>query len=89
MTVQDLGSRDLARERVYLVCHVIRIGPMDSKDSERDNRRASHISNKKSYNVNTESMRRPFGVAALDITLYLNGKIECDEDREIYVAFVP
>lgn len=33
-------------------------------------------------------LRRPFGVAAMDITLYLNGKIESDEEKHNFIPFV-
>lgn len=45
----DLGLRDLDREKIALVCQVIRIGCMDLKDTD----------NKKQ----TRGIRRPFGVA--------------------------
>ena len=47
--MQDLGQQDAAREKVFLLCQVIRIGKMDNKES----------GNKKQ----TLGLRRPFGVA--------------------------
>eukprot|EP00105_Crassostrea_gigas_P042991 XP_019927139.1 PREDICTED: dedicator of cytokinesis protein 1 isoform X1 [Crassostrea gigas] len=70
----DLGSRDRTRERVYLVFQIIRIGVMDPKDVE----------DKKQ----TRRLRRPFGVAAIDITEYLNGlKNDAEEDKQIFIPF--
>lgn len=78
---QDLGSNDLNRNKIYLICYAIRIGSMEMKESE--SKRASmanavlNTGQKKlsqlsmnsmgSYNL-TEQMRRPFGVAAIDLT---------------------
>lgn len=83
----DLGKRDLERERIYLVCYVVRIGAMDTKDT--DHRRSSSISSasRKSSNI-SEGMRRPQGVAAMDITPFMNGKRESDLEQEFAVPFV-
>ncbi|CAB0042097.1 unnamed protein product [Trichogramma brassicae] len=62
----DLGSRDLSREKVYLVCYAVRVGSMEVK--EIDQRRSGSSQNQK--NKGQESMRRPFGVAAMDVTVY-------------------
>ncbi|XP_072385409.1 dedicator of cytokinesis protein 2 isoform X1 [Diabrotica undecimpunctata] len=80
----DLGKRDLEREKIYLVCLVIRIGAMDTK--ELDHRRSSvSTNNKKNYN---ENMRRPCGVAAFDITLFMNGRRETDLEQEYAIPFI-
>lgn len=81
----DLGKRDLEREKIYLVCNVVRIGAMDTK--EADNKRNSSVSmlNKKNSNDN---MRRPCGVAAMEITNYMNGKLDIDLEQEISIPFV-
>nr|XP_023016675.1 dedicator of cytokinesis protein 2-like [Leptinotarsa decemlineata] len=80
----DLGKKDLDREKIYLVCQVIRVGAMDIK--ELDHRRSS-ISppTKKNY---SDNMRRPCGVAAFDITDYMNGKSDTDLEREFAIPFV-
>ncbi|XP_066581822.1 dedicator of cytokinesis protein 1 isoform X2 [Prorops nasuta] len=80
----DLGSRDLGRDKVYLVCYVIRIGGMEAK--ETDHRRSSIAQN--SQKAKTEFMRRPFGVAAMDITLYITGKLEGDVEHHHFIPFV-
>lgn len=46
---QDLGSTDLKRERLYLVCQIIRVGRMDLRDSH-------------SRKLST-GLRRPFGIS--------------------------
>ncbi|CAH1099777.1 unnamed protein product [Psylliodes chrysocephalus] len=80
----DLGKRDLEREKIYLVCLVIRIGAMDTK--ELDHRRSSVSTNhKKNYN---ENMRRPCGVAAFDISSYMSGKLETDLEKEFAIPFI-
>ncbi|GLG95600.1 uncharacterized protein GBIM_02534 [Gryllus bimaculatus] len=78
----DLGSRDLSREKVYLVCYVVRVGAMEVRDI--DHRRSSHIPKKPPG----DAMRRPFGVAAMDITLYINGRFESDEDKQHFIPFL-
>ncbi|XP_008557534.1 dedicator of cytokinesis protein 1 isoform X3 [Microplitis demolitor] len=82
----DLGSRDLTRDKVYLVCYVIRVGGMEPR--EIDHRRSSVVqTNVKSKNY-SDSMRRPFGVAAMDITLYITGKLEGDVEHHHFIPFV-
>ncbi|XP_069695130.1 dedicator of cytokinesis protein 1 isoform X2 [Periplaneta americana] len=78
----DLGSRDLTREKVYLVCYVVRVGAMEVRDP--DHRRSSHVPKK----VHADGMRRPFGVAAMDVTLYINGKIEGNEEEHHFIPFL-
>ncbi|ETE69898.1 Dedicator of cytokinesis protein 2, partial [Ophiophagus hannah] len=51
----DLGNKDLGRDRIYLICQIVRIGKMDLKDT-----------NTKKY---TQGIRRPFGVAGLWVTM--------------------
>ncbi|XP_035735068.1 dedicator of cytokinesis protein 1-like isoform X3 [Vespa mandarinia] len=82
----DLGSRDLARDKVYLACYVIRVGGMEAK--EVDHRRSSIAQNNQKVIKNNESMRRPFGVAAMDITLYITGKLEGDVEHHHFIPFV-
>ncbi|XP_053976094.1 dedicator of cytokinesis protein 1 isoform X2 [Hylaeus volcanicus] len=81
----DLGSRDLARDKVYLACYVIRVGGMEAKDI--DHRRSSVAQNNQKAK-STENMRRPFGVAAMDITLYITGKLDGDVDHHHFIPFV-
>ncbi|XP_054707947.1 dedicator of cytokinesis protein 1-like [Uloborus diversus] len=77
----DLGSKDLVREKMYLTCQIIRIGAMEFK--EHDHKRSTHMQRKSS-----EGLRRPFGVAAMDITDILNGKLESDEEKQYFIPFV-
>ncbi|XP_076229498.1 dedicator of cytokinesis protein myoblast city isoform X6 [Nomia melanderi] len=81
----DLGSRDLARDKVYLACYVIRVGGMEAKDMDHRRSSVAQINQK---TRNTETMRRPFGVAAMDITLYITGKLEGDSDHHHFIPFV-
>ncbi|XP_078717845.1 dedicator of cytokinesis protein 1-like isoform X3 [Lampetra fluviatilis] len=69
----DLGSRDLKRDRICLVCQIIRIGYMDLKETHP----------KKS----TSGLRRPFGVAVMEITDIINGKGDSDEQKEHFIPF--
>lgn len=81
----DLGSRDLAREKVYLVCYAVRVGGMEAK--EVDLRRASIVQNNQKPKTQ-DSMRRPFGIAAWDVTPYINGKLEGDPETEHCISFL-
>ncbi|XP_076266832.1 dedicator of cytokinesis protein myoblast city isoform X3 [Rhynchophorus ferrugineus] len=80
----DLGKKDLEKEKIYLICYVVRVGLMDVK--EVDHRRSSMgVTVKKNP---YENMRRPCGVAAMEITNYINGKLDTDLDQEFPVPFV-
>ncbi|KAG8178683.1 hypothetical protein JTE90_011611 [Oedothorax gibbosus] len=78
----DLGSKDLVREKTFLVCQIIRIGSMELKDY--DHKRATHIQRSKA----SEGLRRPFGVAAMEITDIINGKLDNDEEKQYFIPFV-
>ncbi|XP_043925470.1 dedicator of cytokinesis protein 2 [Protopterus annectens] len=71
----DLGNKDLNREKIYLICQIIRIGKMDLKEG-----------NQKKC---TQGLRRPFGVAVMDITEIIKGKVESDEDKQYFIPFYP
>ncbi|XP_028669046.2 dedicator of cytokinesis protein 2-like [Erpetoichthys calabaricus] len=71
----DLGNKELNREKIYLVCQIVRVGRMDLKD----------------YNAKkpTMGLRRPFGVAVMDISEIIKGKIESDEEKQHFIPFHP
>ncbi|XP_067836606.1 dedicator of cytokinesis protein 2-like isoform X2 [Heptranchias perlo] len=69
----DLGNKDLNRERIYLVCQIVRVGRMELKEAN-----AKKV---------TQGLRRPFGVSAMDITDILKGKAESDEDKHHFIPF--
>ncbi|XP_040029481.2 dedicator of cytokinesis 2 [Gasterosteus aculeatus] len=71
----DLGNKDLGRDKIYLICQIVRVGRMDLKETN----------NKKS----TQGLRRPFGVAVMDISDLIKGKIECDEEKQFFIPFFP
>uniref|UniRef100_A0A8C3XG54 Dedicator of cytokinesis 2 n=1 Tax=Cyanoderma ruficeps TaxID=181631 RepID=A0A8C3XG54_9PASS len=72
----DLGNKDLSRDKIYLVCQIVRVGRMDLRDS-----------NSKKY---TQGLRRPFGVAVMDITDIIKGKSEMLQiSFLIYTFFFP
>ncbi|XP_077992462.1 dedicator of cytokinesis protein 1-like isoform X2 [Glandiceps talaboti] len=77
----DLGSKDLKREKIYLVCQIIRLGKMEYRDSGSS---SSSSANDKKY---TQDLRRPFGIAAMDITDIVREKVESDEDKQHFVPF--
>uniref|UniRef100_A0A8C5IVJ2 C2 DOCK-type domain-containing protein n=1 Tax=Junco hyemalis TaxID=40217 RepID=A0A8C5IVJ2_JUNHY len=63
------------RDKIYLVCQIVRVGRMDLRDS-----------NSKKY---TQGLRRPFGVAVMDITDIIKGKSESDEEKQHFIPFHP
>ncbi|OXB69361.1 UNVERIFIED_CONTAM: hypothetical protein H355_000017 [Colinus virginianus] len=67
----DLGSKDLKRERLFLVCQIIRVGRMDLREA---------LSRKLST-----GLRRPFGISVMDITDITKGKCESDEDKQHFI----
>ncbi|XP_046628912.1 dedicator of cytokinesis protein 1 isoform X2 [Neodiprion virginianus] len=81
----DLGSRDLSREKVYLVCYAVRVGSMYAK--EIDHRRSSILQQNQKQR-SSENMRRPFGVAAMDVTLFIAGKLEGDVETHHFIPFL-
>ncbi|NXC88556.1 DOCK2 protein, partial [Cercotrichas coryphoeus] len=68
---QDLGSTDLKRERLFLVCQIIRVGRMDLRDSH-------------SRKLST-GLRRPFGISVMDITDITKGTCDSDEDKQHFI----
>nr|XP_014351921.1 PREDICTED: dedicator of cytokinesis protein 2-like [Latimeria chalumnae] len=69
----DLGSKDLRREKIYLVCQIVRIGRMDLKEA-----------NMKKL---TLGLRRPFGVSVMDITEIVKGRAESEEEKHHFIPF--
>ncbi|NXQ59948.1 DOCK2 protein, partial [Anthoscopus minutus] len=67
----DLGSTDLKRERLFLVCQIIRVGRMDLRDSQ-------------SRKLST-GLRRPFGISVMDITDITKGSCDSDEDKQHFI----
>ncbi|KAK9502031.1 hypothetical protein O3M35_012639 [Rhynocoris fuscipes] len=72
----DLGNRDMNREKVYLVIYLVRVGSMEKSTSSTPTTNNNTI-----IKTMAEPVRRPYGVAAKDITLIVNGKLQpADED---------
>lgn len=69
---------------MYLVVYVVRLGAMDLKETEQKNRKS--IAN--SIIGDALVLRRPYGVAAIDITLFLSGRIETDEDDHHFIPLL-
>nr|CAB3239393.1 dedicator of cytokinesis protein 1 [Phallusia mammillata] len=70
----DLGSKDLQKERIFLVCKIVRIGRMDLKVTETKKM--------------TLGLRRAFGAAVMDITTIMKGSTESDEDKQHFIPFL-
>ncbi|XP_042309499.1 dedicator of cytokinesis protein 2 [Sceloporus undulatus] len=71
----DLGNKDLGRDKIYLICQIVRVGRMELRDT-----------NARKY---TQGIRRPFGVAVMDITDIIKGKAESDEEKQHFIPFHP
>uniref|UniRef100_A0A673WTG8 Dedicator of cytokinesis 2 n=1 Tax=Salmo trutta TaxID=8032 RepID=A0A673WTG8_SALTR len=69
----DLGNKDLNREKIYLICQIVRVGRMELKET----------STKKC----TQGLRRPFGVAVMDISDIIKGKIELLLPNGLFTLF--
>nr|XP_058959333.1 dedicator of cytokinesis protein 1-like [Pocillopora verrucosa] len=70
----DLGTKDLKREPVYIVCQIVRVGRMDIK--ETDSKRLTH------------NLRRPFGIGLLNIEDLFNGTAQYDEEKEHFLQLL-
>ncbi|XP_030629626.1 dedicator of cytokinesis protein 1 [Chanos chanos] len=70
----DLGSEDLKREKISFVCQIVRVGRMELRDNH-----AKKL---------TSGLRRPFGVAVMDVTDIITGKMD-DEDKQHFIPFQP
>ncbi|XP_010376456.2 dedicator of cytokinesis protein 5 isoform X1 [Rhinopithecus roxellana] len=66
----DLSSMDLIRPRISLVCQIVRVGHMELKEGKK----------------HTCGLRRPFGVAVMDITDIIHGKVD-DEEKQHFIPF--
>ncbi|KAI4876095.1 hypothetical protein NFI96_024678, partial [Prochilodus magdalenae] len=66
----DLSSSDLIRPHLFLVCQIIRVGCMELKEGKK----------------HTCGLRRPFGVAVMDITDVVHGRVD-DEEKQHFIPF--
>ncbi|XP_031549558.1 dedicator of cytokinesis protein 1-like [Actinia tenebrosa] len=71
----DLGIKDLKRDKMYLVCKIVRCGRMDLK--EQDSKRLSH------------NIRRTFGIAVLYISDFLAGNVQYEDEKEHFLHLIP
>ena len=84
--IQDLGSKDMLREKIFFICQVIRIGGMDQRESGDTMQRAKSIHSSKKF---SDGIRRPFGVVAMDITEVITERTMYDLDHQFQVPFLP
>lgn len=95
----DLSSMDLTRNKIYLVAFVIRCShAMECKESESRRvsvanavlSKRSSTQSQTSSNLNlNDIMRRPFGVAALDLTPIIRKAQDFKSDTQLSMPFVP
>uniref|UniRef100_A0A671LAI8 Dedicator of cytokinesis protein 1-like n=1 Tax=Sinocyclocheilus anshuiensis TaxID=1608454 RepID=A0A671LAI8_9TELE len=70
----NFNIEDLKREKISFVCQIVRVGRMELRDN-----------NTKKL---TSGLRRPFGVAVMDVTDIITGKMD-DEDKQHFIPFQP
>ncbi len=80
--LQDLGSRDLSREKVYLVCYVIKNSSIDSYQNSKN---VAKNGNLDSFN----SVRKAYAIACFNLSPYFNGSVETDEDKHHFLPLLP
>ncbi|XP_053574091.1 dedicator of cytokinesis protein 5 [Bombina bombina] len=68
----DLSTLDLILPKISLVCQIVRVGHMELKDGKK----------------HTFGLRRPFGVAVMDISDVIHGKVD-DEEKQHFIPFQP
>lgn len=87
----DLSQQDLDKTKIYLVAYVIRLGGMD----ESVERRTSTLPFKRQSTTssigsdNREFLRRPYGVAYIDLTQIIKKVEENGNDQEYRMPFMP
>jgi dedicator of cytokinesis protein 1 len=98
----DLSSMDLLRNKIYLVAYVVRVGGMmDGRESESrrvsvtsavlnsaSKRSSSQSQNSSTANLAESQMRRPFGVAAIDLTPIIRKADDFKTDTQLSMPFV-
>ncbi|KAJ2940132.1 hypothetical protein O0L34_g14170 [Tuta absoluta] len=81
----DLGG-DIKREKLFLVCHVVRIGSMEATNSDYRRSSIAPLAVASPVAASVGIMRRPFGVACADITRHLQVD---NSGKDILVPFYP
>lgn len=59
---------------------------METKEIDR--RSSVATNNKRSLGDGIKGIRRPFGVAAMDITQFMSGHIESDDEKQYCIPFL-
>jgi hypothetical protein len=101
----DLSGQDLTRNKIFLVAYVVRLGAMEGKESEtrRSSMATMTIKSKSQLSATmstpgstpppsspgVEQMRRPFGVAALDLLPIIKKSEDFKSDTQIPMPFIP
>lgn len=91
----DLGSRDLSRERIFLVCYVVRVGNMEVRLEDLKRGSAAGGGSRRtisgappSSTMGSDFLRRPCGIACMDVTSFMNGALDTDEEKQHFVPFI-
>lgn len=84
---QDLGKTvDFARQKVYLVAYVVRVGAMEYKEKENETKKESGGASPFISKTGVQ-IRRPYGVAAKDVTSLFRENISKPTDNELQTVF--
>lgn len=76
----------MLREKIFFVCQVIRIGGLNSKESGDTIQRSKSLHSSKKF---SDGIRRPFGVAAMEITDIITERTIPDPDEQFQIPFIP
>lgn len=76
----------MSRGKILFICQVVRIGGMDAKESGDTMHRAKSIHSSKKF---AEGIRRPFGVAAMEITDIITEKTIPGLEEQFQIPFLP
>lgn len=87
----ELSAEEL-RERVHLVCHVVRVGDMEPRPASMSGNGGGTVS--PGVRGGSDLLRRPCGLAVLDVTRHLAPSAapappHLEDDKEIFLPFYP
>ncbi len=66
---QDLGPKDMERSKILLVCRLVRLGPLESKEASLPRRKKNlQPSSGSPTGHAAHAVRQPYGMAVADVT---------------------
>ncbi|EDO28651.1 predicted protein, partial [Nematostella vectensis] len=84
--IQDLGTKDLKRDRVFLVCQIIRVGRMDLKEpaSKKLTKNLRRCFGGAGMNIENVSKVSTF-FSVLNLSDLMSGKGSYEDDKEHFL----